>query len=64
MLSLTDLSTVEEVDDFIDYEICRYLPGFRTEVESRAWTAEERSKNPKLNAVLNALARRAELSPV
>jgi len=62
MRELSGLSTVQEVDAFIDLEICRNLPlGFRTQVEAGNWSAEERSANPKLDAVCKALERRAEL---
>lgn len=61
MIDIFQLYTLEQVDDFIDYEICRNLPGLRAKAESSKWTATERATNPKLDAVLKALERRAEL---
>jgi len=62
MKSLADLSTVEEVDDFIDNQICRHMPGLRARAESHEWIAEERAGDPKLDAVYKALERRAQLA--
>jgi len=61
MKSLSELSTVQEVDAFIDEQICRYLPGLRKKAESREWTAGERAADAKLDAVCKALERRNEL---
>ena len=53
--------TPEEVDEFIDREICRHDPELRARAESRPWTEEELAAEPKVAAVLRALKRRAEL---
>lgn len=62
MQNLKDLFTIKDVDDFIDYQICRYLPLLRAKVESRCdWSTAERAADSKLDAVCRALERRAEL---
>lgn len=62
MESLSELRTVAEADEFIDNQICRHMPGLRARAESREWSTEERAADMKLDAVLNALERRAELA--
>ena len=62
MQNLSDLSTVQEVDDFINEQICRDLPPkFRARIEAGECTAEERAADPKIDAVCKALGRRTEL---
>ena len=61
MHPLSDLSTVQEVNDLID-EIYRNMPPeFRARVEMGHWGAAQRAEEPKLDAVCKALERRAQL---
>lgn len=64
MQTLKEMSTTKDVDDFIK-EICRHMPdpqGFRRKAETSDYTAAERAKDAKLDALCNALARLAEIS--
>lgn len=64
MYTLSELLTPQEVDAFIDQDVCRNMPtGFRLEWEAK-WpdqiTAADRT-NMKVDALCHALARRDEL---
>ncbi len=62
MRELSQMLTVEEVDEFIE-EICRNSPPeLLARAESRKWNTEERTADAKLDAVCKALERRAELA--
>ena len=61
MQKLSELYTLDAVDDLID-EICRNMPpGFRRIVDSGTWSPEERARDMKIDAVCKALERRAQL---
>lgn len=61
MKELHELHTLREVDALID-EIGRHLWfDLQARAKSRQWSPEERTVNPKLDAMLKALERRAEL---
>lgn len=60
MRTLAEMRTVEEVDLFIN-EITRHLPELHAKAESRQWSAAERAADMKLDAVCEALERRAVL---
>ncbi len=57
-----EIYTVEDINLLID-EICRNGPGdLEARAKSRHWTSAERAAEPRLDAVLIALARRDELT--
>lgn len=60
MKNLSELYIVKDVDDSID-QMCLHCPGLRARAMSGEVTATERASEPKLDAVLKAFERRAEL---
>ncbi len=62
MRDLCDMQTVQEVDDHIQVLCQNYPLGYRRSVEEGTLTPWDPDNNPKLQAVLLALERRAELA--
>lgn len=60
-MNLSELNSVEEVDAFIDQQICRDLPMLRADFEAGKYTPADCQESPKLDALRKALERRAEL---
>lgn len=61
MRGLAEIYTVEDIDAFIE-EIGRNDFNLLARAEARSYSAAERAADPKLDAMLKALERRAELT--
>ncbi|MDP1689758.1 MAG: hypothetical protein Q8L52_00945 [bacterium] len=60
MEELSEMYTPSAVEALIN-EIERFMPGLRQKAEEGHFTSAERVKDPKLNAMCNALERLEEL---
>lgn len=61
MKELSEMYGIKEIDELIE-QILRNDASVLAVATSGRYTAEERAKSPRLNALCNALERRAELT--